>query len=248
MLMSGLAGANSTGFFAATDELGYQGTIWNITDGGGPWTTATPRDAALYVVNNAPAYYSNYNQLLSSWWEFAPSNQNDSFLQEDDAGSVYATSISGGWNAALTTFTVSVSGQNNPYPYSRFWQPDNGVAWGVTLTDYSYTFVATFPTAAVYSDGFLVNSADPTTITGSFTGQFVVTDDVDLNPITNGDTYGFDIQFSNALFDPAISDLYGYGGGVVYNEFGTVVPVPGAILLGSIGVGLVGWLRRRRTL
>jgi hypothetical protein len=237
------AGSAYAGFYAQTNELGYQGTIWNITENTGPWTTATPRDAALYTVVGYKDW-SDYNYLLSNWSEHSVSNTNNSFLQLAETDNASVTSATANWDSTLKIFTATVSGANAPYPWSRFWQPDNGVAWGVTFTNYTYTFTATFAQeAAIDIDGWLSNTVNPDTIEGSFTGEFVVTADIDKSPITNGDTYGFDITFSKAMFVP-LDNLDAYGNPTsVYNSFG-VVPEPATMVL--LGLGGLSLIRRKR--
>lgn len=71
------------------------------------------------------------------------------------------------------------------------------------------------------------------------------------NSVANGDsfsdsengTFSVSLDYSDEDRGTLYAELYNN-----YARVETVVPAPGAVLLGGIGVGLVGWMRRRKNL
>ena len=75
---------------------------------------------------------------------------------------------------------------------------------------------------------------------GEYTTLVALTPGLDYSTVTG---IGFEIRWSRALNNDRTGDFYNTS-----VDTTPVIPVPGAIVLGGIGVGLVTWLRRRRTL
>jgi hypothetical protein len=250
-----VANASIGDFMASSNQFGYAGTVSNVTTGAGAWTFPTPRDATLFFTKNVPGYdalgWNNYNQLLSNWFQHPLSNQNPGFFQLSDDTGATVTSASGTWtqNGSLWDFSVTVTGGNAPYPWSRLWQPDAGMAWGGTFTSYSYSLFATGMTTEVDANGWRWNTIDPTRINGSFDATFVSTFDVNKNLITNGDTYVVHLALDSSLWSgDGWSNTYD---GAYYGNssaFGAPIPEPATVIIWALfgGLGIVFVRRYRR--
>ncbi len=257
---------DTTRYASLTDaqaEINPLGVPWGLPDRDADPPDDTPhRDSGFYFVHDVASYGSNANELLTAWYYMAvgdnppnPNNTTSGFLQIVDDDSSTDTSFAGYFSADLSSFTLRVSGENatSADDLANFWnapeaQDHPGATAGIW---HSYELDVTFSGLANAAWNSAENIYEafghPTSVSGTFTGIFENTNDVDNSYqgfYRVGLTFGMDSwafrQLEAGNLDEGYLEFYA-------SEFGgPAIAEPCTLLLvGSALIGFLGVMRRR---
>ncbi len=167
-------------------------------------------------------------------FEDTPSGTFSSWIKEG----VTFTAVGGGLltsdaHGPTPNGTNGIAGDVSPYPELRADIAGGTNYVAVDLGDYNYDL-----------DRLFLEVFDSSAVSLGFTDLVIPDDFVGMETLSLSAS-----NIAYAIFGARDADL---GSSVHADNFtfepSAIIPVPGAVVLGGIGVGLVGWLRRRRAL